>query len=133
MKQYQRGFTVLELMVAVVIVGLLATVAVPAFTAEASKSKQTEAKLQLEKLAHSAVAYFNEHRKFPQGTAQVLPGEDGAACSEPTKQFAVSTAWGADSVVVTRLLDRRVVAVLVSLHGDCAEIGARVGHRRHLV
>jgi prepilin-type N-terminal cleavage/methylation domain-containing protein len=94
----QRGFTVLELMVTVVVVGLLAAVAVPAFTAEAAKSKQSEAKLQLEKLAHNAVAYFAEHRKFPQGTAQVLPGEDGAACGESTKQFAVSTAWGADSV-----------------------------------
>jgi prepilin-type N-terminal cleavage/methylation domain-containing protein len=98
MRTQQQGFTVLELMVGVVIVGVLAAVALPQFTAAAAKSKSAEAKLELEKLAHNAALYFGEHRRFPQGTATVLPGGDGEACNEANRAFGVSTAWRTDAV-----------------------------------
>jgi prepilin-type N-terminal cleavage/methylation domain-containing protein len=94
----QQGFTLVEIMVAVVIVGVLAMIAVPHFTAQAAKSKASEAKLELEKLASNAVDYFERHRHFPQGNAEVLPGNDGDACKEADRRFTASTSWSSDPI-----------------------------------
>lgn len=94
----QQGFTLVELMAGVAVVGILAAVVAPSFKADAAKSKASEAKLELQRLAANATVYFQEHRKFPAGTAAVLPGADGDACKEAGKTFSVSSEWASDSV-----------------------------------
>ena len=46
----QKGFTLLELMIVVVILGILAAMAIPRFITVTSKSKQSEAKLILKQI-----------------------------------------------------------------------------------
>ena len=94
----KRGFTIIELMIVVAIIGVLAAVAIPLFMGHMKQAKASEAMLQLNKMAIDAKTYYFTNSKYPQGSAGVLPGADGAACQGPNGHFAVSTAWSQDPI-----------------------------------
>ncbi|MEK7235921.1 MAG: prepilin-type N-terminal cleavage/methylation domain-containing protein [Nitrospirota bacterium] len=56
----QKGFTLIELMIVVAIIGILAAIAIPNFLAYQAKAKQSEAKVSLGAIFTSAVAYQAE-------------------------------------------------------------------------
>ncbi len=60
----QKGFTLIELMIVVAIIGILAAIAIPNFMQYQAKSKQSEAKTNLGGIYTSEVAYFGEKNTF---------------------------------------------------------------------
>ena len=64
------GFTLMELMVSVAIVGILATIAIPGFVGYIQRSKTSEATSNLKMLFTGASAYYNAERtaRGPSGT-----------------------------------------------------------------
>ena len=74
-QQRPTGFTLIEMMTVVAIVGVLAAVAIPAFIRYTKKAKTSEAAAQLEKISNAARIYYYEpafvsvgvlHRPDPQ-------------------------------------------------------------------
>jgi len=63
--QNHQGFTLIELMIVVAIIGILATLVIPNYLAYQAKSRQSEAKVSLGAIATSAISYNAETSGAP--------------------------------------------------------------------
>ena len=59
-----KGFTLIELMIVVAIIGILAAIAIPNFLKFQAKSKQSEAKTNLKGIYTAETGYFGENNKY---------------------------------------------------------------------
>lgn len=69
----QKGFSLVELMVVIAIIGFLAMIAVPSFITFLAKAKRAEAYMNLSSIYAAQKAYWAEHGKY----SNVLSGEGG--------------------------------------------------------
>ena len=67
MLQNRKGFTLIELMIVVAIIGILAAVAIPGFMTYIKNSKTSEAKTNLDAIKKGALAYYEAEHYGPDG------------------------------------------------------------------
>lgn len=60
----KKGFTLIELMIVVAIIGILAAIAIPNFVRFQARSKQSEAKTNLKALFTAQKAYYGEKDRY---------------------------------------------------------------------
>ena len=68
----RKGFTLIELMVAIAIIGVLVAIAIPNFLKYEARSKQSEAKMNLGSLGTSAEAFYAEKDTYHAGDLDPL-------------------------------------------------------------
>ena len=73
MKSASQGFTLLELMIVVAMMGILAAIAIPAYIRYMQESKTAEARSNVQKIFWGAVSYYNaEHVERGFGAHTIL-------------------------------------------------------------
>ncbi len=83
-----RGFTLLELLVVIVIIGLLAGYVAPRYFSQVGKSEIQVAKAQLDSLEKALDQYRLDNRRYPTG-------EEGLAALQPyLKKNLPNDPWG---------------------------------------
>ncbi|MDE2369682.1 MAG: type IV pilin protein [Burkholderiales bacterium] len=81
----QRGFTLIELMVAVAVIGVLGAVAYPSYLGQIAKSRRSDAKSALLATAQSLERYYSERSTYAGATLGAgCPGNAAApSCVAP--------------------------------------------------
>ena len=94
----QKGFTLVELMIVIVIVGILSTIALPNFLSQTDKAKATEAKTGIASIMKQAQAAYLE-----QGTAPAtdIAGKEYGAPANNTQKFNYTASWTSPDYQVT--------------------------------
>ena len=69
MKKILAGFTLVELMIVVVILGILAAVAIPAFSRYVKRSKTTEASAGIASMYRLQIAYYENTQERTSTTS----------------------------------------------------------------
>jgi len=64
MLQLQRGFTLIELMIVIAIVGLIAAIAIPSYNNMVIKSRRGDAKTSLAEISQLQESYYADHNGY---------------------------------------------------------------------
>ncbi len=79
----EEGFTLVELIVVVMMIGILSSIAIPQFMTAADKAKQKEATGIVAALVKAATAYSTEYGSLPPTLAQIEEYAKFQQCTDP--------------------------------------------------
>ena len=125
-----NGFTLIELIVVVMIIGILSSIAVPSFLGSADKAKQKEASIAMGSFLKAAQAYYTEYSSVPINAGglqnyvtvtQCTSSGGAAACknSTPTAASSGTYQWYSPSGNYRYIMQRNssVFRMLAYPHG----------------
>lgn len=93
-KNTQKGFTLIELMIVVAIIGILAAIAIPAYQDYITRSKVTE-------LVTAASACKSSVSEYAQTMGSLPTSLDEAGCNDNTSQYVSAFAMAASGSAIT--------------------------------
>lgn len=105
---WRRGFTLVELMIVVVILGLLAAIAVPAFSRYVKRGKTAEATASVSSMYRLQLAYYENTQERSStttfATCETLPTAAPSASKYPSSVtlWMGSSTWNSLGFVIDR-------------------------------
>ena len=95
-KKVAKGFTLVELMIVVAIIGAIAAIAIPAYMSFVHRAKTSEATMSLRKIYDGSVTFFNKGHSFPPSDAEGTPGIRRLCFAGASVKFTpTSDTWSA--------------------------------------
>jgi len=94
-KKQDEGFTLIELLVVIVIIGILATIALPTFLNQTAKAKQSEAKSVVSYVNAAQTAYRVQNTRF----APLFP-DLALGLPSTTNNYTYSVNGGTDTATI---------------------------------
>ena len=118
MKRIQQGFTLIELMIVVAIIGILAAIALPAYQDYTIRSKVSEVILAASGTKTSVAEWYQ--------SKGVLPAAGSLGTIDTKSKFVRSVAWSGTTITATAAgtLDSKVAGNTITL---LAVTGATLG------
>jgi len=109
MKRMQQGFTLIELMIVVAIIGILAAVALPAYQDYTIRAKMSEVILALSACRTSITEVYQ--------TGGTPPGANSWGCENVASKYVAALNTNANGVVIAT-----VQAISASVDGSCVTL-----------
>jgi len=109
MKRMQQGFTLIELMIVVAIIGILAAVALPAYQDYTIRAKMSEVILALSACRTSITEVYQ--------TGGTAPGANSWGCENVTSKYVAALSTDPNGVVIAT-----VQSISASVDGSCVTL-----------
>jgi type IV pilus assembly protein PilE len=85
------GFTLIEVMIAVAIIGILASITYPSYIAHITLSKRTEGQRALLRIANLQEQYFSDHYEYTDKLKKLGMGDNATYLTEAGHYLIAST------------------------------------------
>jgi type IV pilus assembly protein PilA len=101
MKSLQKGFTLIELMIVVAIIGILAAVAIPAYQDYIARAQVSEAVSLLGSAKTPMAEFFSSQGSWPGTASEVMGNTEGKYTSSVAIGASNTTAPGSITLIAT--------------------------------
>ena len=103
MQKNQKGFTIIELLVVIVIIGILVALALPNLFSAQARGRDTDRKNELKNLQTKLETHFNDNGAYPAGLANLNPVPSTEETQDPRNVNYGYTLTGGSYTLTTTL------------------------------
>ncbi len=118
MKRVQQGFTLIELMIVVAIIGILAAVALPAYQDYTVRAKTTEVMLAASSAKNGVAEFVNVNG--------ALPTQASYTPESQSSKYVSGVAWDGSKIVATAQGEPKIDTKTIELAATLAASSAQV-------